>query len=80
MTSRLIRDAQMAGAIAASDPDAPPKYRKYAPWWGGILAAGEAMTALLDGYLTEAIIQILGIYTSIYSLIRYGDKYYLMGT
>ena len=47
---------------------------------GGILAAGEAMTALLDGYLTEAIVQILAICTSIYSLVRYGDRYYLMGT
>lgn len=33
MASRLIRDALAAGVIVAHDPDAPPKYRKYIPWW-----------------------------------------------
>ena len=47
---------------------------------GGTFADGEAMIALLDGYLTEAIIQILVICASIYSLVRYGVKYYLTGT
>jgi ATP-dependent DNA helicase RecG len=33
MASRLIRDAVQAGAIAPDDPDAPPKHKRYVPWW-----------------------------------------------
>ena len=31
--SRLLRDALAAEVIRLHDPKAPPKYRKYVPWW-----------------------------------------------
>ena len=31
--SRLLKDAAVAGMIRLHDPEAPPKYRKYVPWW-----------------------------------------------
>ena len=31
--SRLLRDALAAEVIRLHDPEAPPKYRKYVPWW-----------------------------------------------
>lgn len=31
--SRLLKDALVAKAIRLHDPEAPPKYRKYVPWW-----------------------------------------------
>lgn len=31
--SRLLRDALVAKVIRLHDPEAPPKYRKYVPWW-----------------------------------------------
>lgn len=31
--SRLLKDALAAKAIRLHDPEAPPKYRKYVPWW-----------------------------------------------
>jgi ATP-dependent DNA helicase RecG len=31
--SRLLKDALVAEVIRLHDPEAPPKYRKYVPWW-----------------------------------------------
>lgn len=31
--SRLLKDALQAKVIRLHDPEAPPKYRKYVPWW-----------------------------------------------
>lgn len=31
--SRLLKDALVAKVIRLHDPEAPPKYRKYVPWW-----------------------------------------------
>lgn len=31
--SRLLKDALAARVIRLHDPEAPPKYRKYVPWW-----------------------------------------------
>lgn len=31
--SRLLKDALAARLIRLHDPEAPPKYRKYVPWW-----------------------------------------------
>lgn len=45
-----------------------------------VIIYNDALTALLDGCLTEVIIKNLLVCTSIYFLLFYSNKHYLTGT